>query len=166
MIKEVNGEFLKKWKEGGGENSEPYFILVKTPGCKKCEALLQNEKIFRNLDWFRIYTFTPQDAEGGRILQEIGITSVPFFLIRFKMTRGNFYKYALNAIYRDDAIEYENIFDAIYANDFKFFGYNEYDEKVSDDDNYSAVRLLHEIYGEIDSEVMEERNLFKNQVTN
>jgi hypothetical protein len=170
-MEKISSEVLQKWTKGENFDNAPFFVVVKTQGCGKCEALLKKENIFRNKDWFNSYTFSPQDKIGLSILQEIGITSVPFILFRYKINHGKFYKYQTGYILPDvddGFMNLENIFDAIYDNDSKFFGFNELDEMIEKDakDNYTMIRLLHEIFGELSEETISERNSFKDSVTN
>jgi hypothetical protein len=170
-MKEINSDILKKWSDGEEIDDSPYFIMVKTKSCGKCSSLLERENIFRKPEWFNTYTFTPQDATGAEILQKVGITSVPFILFRYKIRKGTFFKYQLGYIIPDfdeGFINFENIIDAIYDRDFSFFGFNELDEQIEKDseNNYEISRLLHEIYGEVNEEVLSERNTFKDSITN
>jgi hypothetical protein len=168
QLEKISSEALKNWLEGEDFDNSPFFVVVKTPGCIKCEALLKKENIFKKSDWFRTYTFTPQDKIGLEILQQIGVTSAPFIIFRYKLERKNFYKYTGDCIIpdvEDGFINLENTFDAIYDKDFQFFGFNELGEELEKDSNPTMLGLLYEIYGSPDEETLKEREKFKETLT-
>jgi hypothetical protein len=170
QLEKIKSEKLQSWLKGENIENSPFFVVVKTPGCGKCEALLQKDIIFKKPEWFNTYTFTPQDVIGAEVIKETGLTSVPFILFRYKIIQGKFFKYQMGYLIPDvddGFTNLENIMDAIYSNDPNFFGFNEFDEIIDDssEENFGMIRLLHEIHGEIKEEVLSERARFKESIT-
>lgn len=165
---EISSDILENWLNGETSNSDPFFVMVKTPTCGKCSALLQNKNIFRNEEWFRIFNFKPTDIKGAEILQKIGVTSVPFFIFRYKQQRKNFWKYFHGIIMMDNPealMEGENLLDAIYDKDYVFFDYNEKTGEVPEE-NQLFISLLDEIYGPPDEETIKNRKVLSESITN
>lgn len=160
-MKAIDSRELSEWMKGDegetpdGENF--YFVIVKTPSCPKCDSLIKNEKILEKENWFRTFVFNNKDDLGLQIMQNIGITSAPFIIFRYKIHRKNFFKYLCGTIQPDmnDFIDTENTLDAIYQNDSKYFNVNEYGEVIEgeiSEEDCAFVSLLYEIYGEPDTE--------------
>jgi hypothetical protein len=165
-MKTINTDNLERWLKGEEIDDFPYFIVIKTPGCIKCNRLLMNRKISEKEDWFDIFIFTSQDKKGAEIMNSLSISSVPVILFRYKIERKNFYKYVTRVVMpnMNDLIEFENILDAIYSKDTKYFGVDEYGELIEGDiseEDSAYVSLIYEIYGEPDNS---EREKFKNAI--
>jgi hypothetical protein len=164
-LSKLPSSVLKDWLNGEDFDNAPFFVIVKTQVCGKCESFLKKENIFKKKDWFNTFVFNPQDSLGVEILQNIGITSVPFILYRYKDS-DEWKTGTIIPDVEDGFINTENIFDALYSKDNKYFGYDDYDEPIDSDADYPMIRLLHQIYGEIDDQIKRDHEKLRKTITN
>lgn len=168
-MKQIDENELKVWSLGGNLRDKIFFMIIKTPGCVKCTALINKEKeLFKGFeDNVGLYEFKPSDTKAASVIQQVEVTSVPIILIRFQETRQENSDWKLGVIIpdlQDDLLETGNIMDAIRDNDQSYFGYNEFDEVVETGNQPMFNRLLHLIHGEADEELIKNRQTFKNSI--
>ena len=183
-MEKISSEVLKNWMKGEKFEGEPFFVIIKTPACGKCESLIRKDLFLKKPDhWFKIYNFTATDKLGAELLQNMEISSVPVILFRFELIHKNFSKYFVGIITpnMNDLTDIENMFDAIYDNDHKYFGYDEFGEAIEDSGtevirvydihmnkseelsyNYVMEQLLNIIFGEPSSK--KEREKFRESI--
>jgi hypothetical protein len=172
-MKKITGNDLALWTKGSNINeaSPILFVLVKTPSCPNCEALLAKSEIFGKFEEnIAIYTHSngKDGLEGSKVLAQVGVEDVPILLFRFQSGVGGS-TWSVDKIIvdvEDDFINVQNVFDALSEKQFDYFGYNEYDEAIEDGAQFSFNRLLRLIYGEADPTTLKERQLLKREVTN
>jgi hypothetical protein len=166
-IEQINSEDLLKWTKGELEGENPFFIIVKTPTCAKCMALLSRVK-FEKPEWFRIFNFKPDDKVGAELLSKLNLSAVPVVLYRFKIKVKNFYKYEVDKVipdYDDQFTEFSNLLEAFFEKEYQYFDLDEYGAP-KDDEKISTLGLVYnEIYSDETSEAAKNRELLKREIT-
>jgi len=167
-MRQIDENEFKVWSLGGNIIDNPYFVIVTTPGCGKCQVLKENKKIFEVFEEQVVYyEYKANEVKGASVLNAVGIMSVPFIIFRFKETKKEDSAWKLGTIIPDVAdnfINVLNIFDALRENDQTYFGFNDFDEVIDKDNQPMFNRLLHLIYGEIDEELLKNRQAFINNL--
>lgn len=160
----TNEEFVNWTKNNNKENSDIYFVMIKTKNCPKCLVLSSKiNKIFKDLsDNIATYTFVPGQCPNDvtNIIEKLEQMSVPIIAFRYNFDSQWKLK-AFNPINVDDTSDFECYIDAIIDTDFSFFGYNEYGEAISEDADLAYYYLLTKISKNIDLQKIKEREVFK-----
>jgi hypothetical protein len=166
-IEQINSEDLLKWTNGDEDDTQPFFIIVKTPTCNKCTALLSKVK-FEKPEWFRIFNFKPDDKVGAEILSKLNIGFVPVVLYRYKIQVKNFYKYEIEIIipdFDDQYTEFQNLVEAFEEKEYQYFDLDEYGAPL-DNEKISTLGLVYnEIYADETSEAAKNREMLKREIT-
>jgi hypothetical protein len=140
------------------------FVIIKTATCPKCTALINKaDTVFKEIkDLVAVYTFSPKDSEISSKLSELEVAGVPVIITAFKSKDGRDKLGKIVVDYEDNFINLTNIFDAINENDQEFFGFNEFDEIIDDNDcDFMMNRVLRNIYGEVDPEIIKNRKILR-----
>ena len=142
-----------------------HFVILKTTGCGKCDALIgKADSVFGNMaNNIAKFNFKPGNGISN-ILRSLNILGVPVIVTRYS-ENGTWSLGKLAVDIDDDYIMITNTFDAINDNDQSFFGFNEWDELVEHDADPIMNRVLRSIYGEVDPNILKERKLLKREVT-
>lgn len=146
-LEKMSGTELQEWVNSK-KIGEPFFVVVKTANCPKCEQLLQKNILKEG--WFNLYEFSPKDKEGLKVMQDAKIVSVPSILFKYRDLEKN-YKVHTYLLSEQDADktnyrELQNTLEAFYDKQHEFFGLTEYCVLGKGETDSPEARLFTNIY--------------------
>jgi hypothetical protein len=156
------------WLKNDYSGDKYDFVVVKVPGCSKCENFESWDSVLRKEELFRSFIFDNKDKDpvGHKILSEIGRTEVPYIIYRYISLDTNEIKYSAMDINFSEPEVVDNILDALYIGDKYYFGYNEYNE-ITDkeyppsEEDKRFLQCINLMHGKPD---LSERDEFKNSI--
>ena len=169
-MRSLTQDELALWVKGGNIGPDPvYFVTIKSKSCVNCEVLMQKKDLFGDMyQYFATYTHNPSETIGAQILAGLNVMSVPVIIFRYKINEGwKDEEWKLHAIKPDmrELMDLQCVFDAINDEDYRYFGFGPYNDPVDSDAQEEFNQLLRLIYGDIDPEVLKERQRLKKEVT-
>jgi hypothetical protein len=159
-MKEFSASDFVAWTKF--EHPDTDFVVIKVPRCAKCLMFVNSSLKDYSEDNVAVYEHK-NDRYAADILQQCDALSVPIVLCRFKDIDGRNKLHVLNVAALGDCNTVAYM-DELNAGNLEFFGYNNYDESISEDSDYCAMRIIRTRFGEVDSQDMADHKLFVNYV--
>jgi len=149
-MEKLTAQEFELWSKGGIDNSDVFFVMIKTASCPKCVAL---ENVIKKHEFdgigIKAYVYQPSEKVAAAIMSNLEVMSVPTMIFRHKQEG-----WKLDKIDCSDHDDFTNEFEAIKTNDRLFF-----------EDEPNKLSLLDLIYGEEDPEAKKNRELLKRAIT-